>query len=112
MTQVCTSKVIPGQAVAQLWCHVPFVNIAGLYLPAAEASSQLGLYGPFLYRLTTHPMAKAAFPSVFSMSSASTFLPPLWTRTMGTCKAAFLDQPLIFTVVKVIDLELNGFTLL
>lgn len=83
--------------------HVPFVNITGLdSCQQLRQDSQLGLYGPFLYRLTTHPMARAAFPSVFSVSSTSTFLSPPWTRTMGTCKAAYLDQPLIFTVVKVI----------
>lgn len=90
-------------STAVVACAPVNINITGLYIcQQLRLDSQLGLYGPFLYRLTTHPMAKAAFPSVFSVSSASTFLPPTWTRTMGTCKAAYPDQPLIFTVVKVI----------
>lgn len=76
-------------STAVVACAPVNINITGLYIcQQLRLDSQLGLYGPFLYRLTTHPMAKAAFPSVFSVSSASTFLPPTWTRTMGTCKAA------------------------
>lgn len=81
-------------STAVVACAPVNINITGLYIcQQLRLDSQLGLYGPFLYRLTTHPMAKAAFPSVFSVSSASTFLPPTWTRTMGTCKAAYPDQP-------------------